>query len=75
MADKALFGERLRGLSDEDLRAECEKYIWLSAYAANNPRSEYHWMCDATYAEGERRGKPEIYKRAYRTVLRQEGYA
>lgn len=39
--------------------------IWLSAYANNNPRSDYHWQADACYDEAARRGKPELYVQAY----------
>ena len=28
---------------------ETERMIWLSAFANNNPRSDYHWRCDACY--------------------------
>jgi hypothetical protein len=56
---------KLQGMDDTALLAECESKIWLSAYANNNPRSDYHWHCDATYDECERRGKPDLYKKAY----------
>lgn len=51
---------------DETLETETKNKIWLSAYAANNPRSDYHWHCDACYDECVKRGKPEIYQRAYK---------
>ena len=35
--------------------------MWLSAYAANNPRSDYHWQCDACYDEAIRRGDEGLY--------------
>lgn len=57
--------DRLTKMTDEELHTETRRMIWLSAYANNNPRSDYHWMCDATYDEWTRRGKPEGYKRAY----------
>lgn len=66
---------KLEGLTDAELRAECEHYIWLSAYAANNPRSDYHWQCDATYDECVRRDKRDIYAAAHKAVMRKEGYA
>lgn len=40
--------------------------IWLSAYASNNPRSDYHWQCDACYDECKKRGKEDIYNRAHK---------
>jgi len=45
---------------------EAEQKIWLSAYANNNPRSDYHWMADACHAEAQRRGKPELYRMAFK---------
>lgn len=57
---------KLAAMTDEQLFTEAEQYIWLSAYADNNPRSAYHWMCDATYDEAQRRGKTDIYSRAHK---------
>ena len=48
------------------LLEETESKIWLAAYAANNPRSDYHWHCDACYDECARRGKVEIYDKAHK---------
>lgn len=59
------FKLKLPEMSDEDLYRVARKYIWLSAYASNNPRSAYHPMCDATFDEAKRRGKLEIYSRAH----------
>jgi hypothetical protein len=58
----------LRELSDEQLFKEMKDKIWASAYASNNPRSDYHWQCDATYDEGKRREKPDLYAQAHREV-------
>lgn len=55
-------------MSDEELSKECESKIWLSAYADNNPRSDYHWHCSSCYDECERRGKGNIYTRAHKKV-------
>ena len=52
-------------MSDKKLLEETEKKIWLSAYANNNRRSDFHWHVDACYDEWERRGKPEMYVKAY----------
>ena len=65
---KSLFLDKLKALSDEELRGKCEEFIWLSAYANNNPRSDYHWQCDACYDEATRRGNPDIYSNAYEAV-------
>jgi hypothetical protein len=60
------FAGKLAAASDEEYLRIAEQYIWLSAYANNNPRSDYHWQADACYHEAMRRGKPELYDRAYR---------
>jgi len=62
---RQLFADKIAGLSDEHFVKEAEGYIWLSAYANNNPRSDYHWMADACHDEAARRGKPELYRRAW----------
>lgn len=60
-------------LDDEALEKEAEKMIWLSAFANNNPRSDFHWMVDAIYDECSTRGKTEIYRRAYDQARRSVG--
>lgn len=57
---------KLVEMSDKELEAECEDMIWLSAYANNNPRSDYHWQCSACYDECDRRGNTKIYFRAHK---------
>lgn len=64
---------KLPGMSDEELERHCESYIYFSAYAHNNPTSDYHFLCDAGYDECKRRGRPEIYKRAYEAARRSAG--
>ena len=58
----------LRAMDDMLLREACEQMIWLSAYANNNPRSDYHWQCDACYDEAVGRGKAYIYSQAHHAV-------
>lgn len=67
---QATYQDKLHKMNDEELFKECEMKIWLSAYAANNPRSNYHWQCDATYKECQRRNKPDIYSRAHQEAKR-----
>jgi hypothetical protein len=62
------FADRLAKANDAEFLKVAEQFIWLSAYAANNPRSDYHWMCDATYDEAKRRGKPELYDQAHKAA-------
>jgi hypothetical protein len=68
---RAIYINGLRQMDDAALEKECERKIWLSSYATNNPRSDYHWQCDACYAECDRRGSVAIYERAYKAVERQ----
>ena len=64
------FANTIAALSDAELMAQAEKKIWLSAYANNNPRSDYHWQADACYDEAHRRGRPELYTQAYDKAVR-----
>lgn len=64
------FADEIAGIDDARFQKEAESYIWLSAYASNNPRSDYHWMADACYDEAARRGKPEIYTLAWEAASR-----
>lgn len=67
---KPAYLAKLANMTDEQLFEEAKTHIWLSAYAANNPRSAYHWKCDATYDEAAKRdnGKADIYARAHKEV-------
>lgn len=62
---RQVFADDLAEQSDADFLVTAEERIWLSAYAANNPRSDYHWQADACYDEAKRRGNPELYNRAW----------
>jgi hypothetical protein len=59
------FADKLHAMSDEEYLKFAKDRIWLSAYAINNPRSDYHWQADVCYSEAEARGKPELYTQAY----------
>lgn len=73
--EKPAFEERLQTLDEDALFKEADRYIWLSAYANSNPRSSYHWRCDAVYAECRRRERVDIYENAHAHIMRQEGLA
>jgi hypothetical protein len=62
---KESWREKLKGMTEGELRLHCKKYIWLSAYANNNATSDYHFLCDAGYDECLRRARLDIYERAY----------
>lgn len=59
------YARRIVAMDDAALSKETEQKIWLSAYANNNPRSDYHWHADYCYDEWKRRGKPEGYQAAF----------
>lgn len=66
---------KLTAMNDDELYDECRSKIWLSAFASNNPRSCYHWQCDACYDECQRRGKvDEIYSKAHKDEMKAQGY-
>jgi hypothetical protein len=59
------FADKIAVMGDEAFVSEAGQYIWLSAYAGNNPTSDYHWMASACYYEAQRRGDPDLYQQAY----------
>jgi len=59
---------KLSVMNDKELREACDQMIWLSAYANNNPRSDYHWQCDACYDECAKRNKLHIYEHAHAAI-------
>ncbi len=70
---KQAYVDKVAALDDEKLHEETKKFVWLSAYAANNPRSDYHWMVDACYYEWLRRENPDGYSAAYDAVVKENG--
>ena len=62
--------DKIAAFDDKAFFEFTEKTVWLSAYANNNPRSDFHWQADACYAEAQRRGKPDIYKQAWEKAAR-----
>jgi len=67
---KSEYLDKLKAMDDKELREACDQMIFLSAYANNNPRSDYHWQCDACYDECSRRGKEHIYSQAHAALVR-----
>lgn len=65
---KSEYLARLAAMTDAELYKESTSKIWLSAYANNNPRSDFHWHADAIYDEWESRGKLAEYNRAFEQV-------
>jgi hypothetical protein len=71
---KQEFIDKISCMTDDNLFKETKQYIWLSAYANNNPRSDYHWQADATYQEWDKRNKIDKYKEAYEAIKKECGY-
>ena len=71
---RQLFAEKIAALDDDGFIKEAADRIWLSAYADNNPRSDYHWQADACYDEAKRRGNDGLYKTAYERAKRAAGH-
>lgn len=67
---RQLFADKIAAMDDEAFMDKAKSKIWLSAYANNNPRSDYHWQADACYSEANRRGKPELYQQAWERAAR-----
>jgi len=63
--------DELANMDNEQLREACNQMIWLSAYANNNPRSDYHWQCDACYDECVRRDKVYIYEQEHTKLVKE----
>lgn len=70
---KSVYVAKVMTMTEDELYRETERAIWLSAYAANNPRSDYHWHVDVCYDECIARNKPELYQRAYDENVRKVG--
>lgn len=62
---KSEYAAKLISMTDPELFKETEQMIWLSLFTNNNPHSAYHWRCDASHDECQRRGRPDIYSRAH----------
>jgi uncharacterized protein with von Willebrand factor type A (vWA) domain len=58
----------------KELSEETKRMIWLSAYANNNPKSDYHWKCDACYGVLEETGNIEMYDKLHKEVVKECGY-
>ena len=63
------FAVELAALDERGFVCRAETCIWLSAYASNNPRSDFHWQADTCYDEARRRGDVGLYERAYNRAV------
>jgi hypothetical protein len=67
------FADKLTTMDEAAYLKAAEQVIWLSAYANNNPKSDYHWQATACYKEAERRGDKALYTRAYEQARKSAG--
>lgn len=74
MAQEQSYPAKLASLTDQEFVEEVGNKCWLSAFAANNPRSKYHAEADACYSEAQRRGKPWLYQQGWNSAYRSSGY-
>lgn len=58
---------KVQAMSLAKLEEETDSKIWLSAFANNNQRSDYHWHVDVCYIECEAR-QPGMYERVFNRV-------
>jgi hypothetical protein len=69
---KSEYVDKIAVMEYEKLMNETKKKIWLSAYANNNPRSDYHWHVDVCYDELVRRdGNDSGYTMAWKYAANQ----
>lgn len=68
---KVEYVNKVANMDYEALMEETKRKIWLSAYANNNPRSDYHWHCDACYDEWKKRNDLESYEKAWKYAANQ----
>lgn len=69
---KSQYVAKIITMTDDELYEECKSKRWLSAYANNNPRSDYHWHVDVIWDECQCR-KGNIYARAESAVYKKHG--
>lgn len=70
---KSVYLQKVINTPEADLPKLCYDAIWLSAYANNNPRSDFHWQVDAVFEILQSRGLSEIYSDAHKKCVRDNG--
>jgi hypothetical protein len=59
------WADKMAALSDEEFTGEAAEAIYWSAWADNNPTSDYHYQASVCYYEAQRRENPDLYQQAY----------
>lgn len=61
--------DHIASMDMDKLKKETKDKIWLSAFANNNPRSDYHWHVDVCYDElMKRTGDDKVYTECFEKV-------
>lgn len=66
---KQSYADKLPEMTGKEFLDFVSEAIYWSAWANNNPRSDYHWHADVCYRECQRRNEPEVYQEAYEKAL------
>lgn len=61
---RSQYVQKVLAMTESQYLKETENKIWLSAYAANNRTSDYHWHVDALHRIGEH-NFPGLYDQAF----------
>lgn len=68
-SSKSKYLQKVIDTPEADLPKLCYDAIWRSAYANNNPRSDFHWQVDAVSDILEARGLSRIYTEAHKKCV------
>lgn len=66
---KSVYLQKVIDTPEAELPKLCYDAIWRSAYAHNNPRSDFHWQADAVSDILEARGLSRIYTEAHKKCV------
>lgn len=67
------WADKIAALGDEEFTEEAAEAVYWSAWASNNPTSDYHYEASACYYEAQRRGNPDLYQQAYNRAVARAG--
>lgn len=67
---KGEFIEKIAKMSDDDLFEATKNGLWLSVFANNNPRSDFHWQAEVFYDEWQHRERRDQYTAAYEAAAK-----
>jgi len=59
------WADKVAALDDDQFVSEGAEAIYWSAWANNNPTSDYHYQATVFYYDAQRRGNPGLYQQAF----------